>query len=278
MATHITKPGEAITALLDHPGWLRSSDGHTCRAFSRGATVWTVVYRPSESTAATEVHSHTAASMADVFDPADLATPLSSLGVLRKMGRVHRLRNPDVWDALLPPLMHQRRTVDDAAGMYRRLCDTHGRVISTEVGPALLAPRPDVVAGLSDSAFAAISLKGKAKPLRAMANAYLARTAGWTTDSPGELFKELLTLPYVGRWSAGVVTSDVTSDFSYYVFSGDVSYERWQELFRMIGSDLSAARFKEAWDGLDRCQLSTLVLLTLASTRAARLARVVRSS
>lgn len=239
--------------------------------------MWTVVYRPPGKTAATEIHSDSAVSMADVFDPADLPEPFRSLDAFRGMRRFHRLRNPDIWDALLPPLMHQRTTAKDAAGKYRRLCETYGRTVATDVGPALLAPRPDVVAELSDSDLAAIKLRGKAEPLRAMATAYLARATGWTNLSAGELYGELLTLPYVGRWSAGVATADVTNDFSYYAFSGQYVYARWQELFAEIGSELTMFQFRAAWDWLDRRHLSTVVLLTLASNRVDRLEPVVRS-
>ena len=206
----------------------------------------------------------------DVFDPAVLPTKLRMSRPVRDMRCVHRFRNPDLWGALLPPILHQRRRALDAARMYRSLCEAHGPQVSTEAGPALLAPRPDTVAGLSDSAFNAIGLRGKAAPLRKIASAYMDRATSWSGLSHGELYTELLAVPGVGKWTAGIAIADVTNDFSFYAFSGLSTFTRWQEMFSAIESGLTADEFKRTLERLNRHQLSTFVLLALASSSTTR--------
>jgi hypothetical protein len=262
--------------MLDHPGWLLSPDGRARRAFRDGETVWTVVREPTSdtSTATVEIHSRTPTDKTDIlarsdwFDPAILPNVLRISNLIRDMGRIHRVRNPDLWDALLPPILHQRRRSEDASRMYRSLCETYGRTVTTEAGPALLAPSPATVVDLPDSAFDEIRLRGKAKPLRMVAKTYLSRVKGWKVLSPAELFAELQAVPYVGRWTAGVAIADVTNDYGFYAFTGLSGHARWMELFTATGTDLTESQFKEMWTHLDRRQLSTLVLLTLASTPA----------
>jgi DNA-3-methyladenine glycosylase II len=260
--------------MLDHPGWLLSPDGRVRRAFRDGETLWTVTCDPAgdTSTATVEIHSRTPTDKADIlargdwFDPATLPDILRTLEPIRDVGRIRRVRNPDLWDALLPPILRQRSRADDASRMYRRLCETYGRTVTTEAGPALLAPRPETVAELPDSAFNEIRLRGKSKPLRMVAKAYLSRAKSWTVLTPAELFAELQTIPYVGRWTAGVAVADVTNDYSFYALAWPSGCARWQKLFTATSTDLTESGFKEVWAQLDRRQLSTLVLLALAST------------
>jgi DNA-3-methyladenine glycosylase II len=259
--------------MLDHPGWLLSPDGRVRRAFRDGEAVWTVVCDPAGDTsmATVEIHSRTSTDKADIlargdwFDPASLPDILRTSEPIRDMPRIRRIRNPDLWDALLPPILCQRQRVDDASRMYRRLCEAYGRTVKTEAGLALLAPRPDTVAELPDSTFSEIRLRGKAKPLRMAAEAYLSRAQSWTVLTTAELFADLQTIPYVGRWTAGVAIADATNDYSFYAFAWPSGCARWQKLFTATSTDVTESQFKAAWAQLDRQQLSTLVLLALAS-------------
>jgi DNA-3-methyladenine glycosylase II len=148
--------------------------------------------------------------------------------------------------------------------MYRTLCEAHGETVPTPDGPALLPPRPEVVLGLTDGMFTSIGMPHKRRPLRAAAEAYLKHNADWKDLSPHILLTELQTVPYVGEWTARVVVSDITNDFSIYPFA--------QYAIRTWGDEFAAAskrprddtEFARLWRTLNGEQLSVLTLLTMA--------------
>jgi DNA-3-methyladenine glycosylase II len=191
------------TLALDHPGWLTNQHGHARRTFHSGDAIWALIHKPTDTVFTTTIEiiqpgATNEYPIADWFDPTTLPPVFHNATPLRDGVRLCRVRNPSLWDALIPPILHQRRTVTEAARQYRRLCATHGRTITTTTGPALLPPAPETVAVLPDQAFIDLSMRGKQEHLRTAAEAYLKHADAWAILSPTELFAELQTVTYIG--------------------------------------------------------------------------------
>jgi DNA-3-methyladenine glycosylase II len=259
----------ASSMLLDHPGWFKDDSGRVRRAFRSGGETWTAV---SDSTniafASASDAVRSISSMRSLVDSFDL-TALPGFFCTAKPiadGRcVQRLRNPDLWDALLIPVFRQRRRADDAARMYRRFCINHGNVIETKAGLALLPPTPETVITLPDESFIKLKMRDKRQPLRVVAEAYLKQAGDWENLSTFELLTELQTVSYVGAWTAGATVADITNNYSFCPPPVDVAYRRWHDLHVANTVAISEQTFAEAWAALTDKQLSTLTLLLLAS-------------
>jgi hypothetical protein len=184
---------------LDHPGWLRETCGRVRRAFRFDNTVCTaiceanhVTFEPTVETG-TPADATTMSSLIDWFDSASLPASFRATVPFRHDTRVQRVRNPDLWDALLPPIFRQRRRAQDVESLYRRFCINHGSIIATTAGLTLLPPTPESVAGLPDDAFIKLGMRDKRRPLRAAAEACLNRASEWDELPPGKLFAGLQT-------------------------------------------------------------------------------------
>lgn len=261
---------------LDHPGWRRDGSGCARRGFRSGDALWAVICEPTSVTFAPSIEVVRRSDVAvarpvvDWFDSTTLPTIFRAASSLRDRGRVHRVRNPDLWDALIPPILRQRRRADDAERAYRRFCEAHGSTVITTAGPTVLPADPEMVVALPDEAFITLGLRGKEEPLRTVAEAYLKRAANWKQLPPAELFAELQTVTGIGAWTAGVAVADITNDHSFYKIPGYIAYHRWQERLAETDSSLTESDFVEAWKKMNNEQLSTLTVLLLASTLTPR--------
>jgi len=116
-AMHASRHGAApSTMVLDHPGWLKSPSGRVRRAFREGEAVWTAICEPVSEGFEPVVEIIRSAGVlglrldVDGFDPADLEVPSVFAQPLRARGRVHRVRNPDLWDT-----RHRRPAPEDSS-------------------------------------------------------------------------------------------------------------------------------------------------------------------
>lgn len=254
--------------MLDHPGWFHSPNGQAHRAFHFNGTVWMITLGQNDSSSETvEIVRHGESSVpmfpiVDTFDPATLPEPFGPALLASGYDKVHRLRNPDVWDAMLPPVFSHRRRLADAARTYRVFCASYGTKVTTESGAALLAPRPEKVLMLDDGAFAKAGIRHRAQAIRVIAHEYLQRCAYLPPNPPIALFKALLEIPNIGSWSAARIVADTTGDFSLYANAGFGYDDRWERFSVELGTPARAHEYREAWKSCTSQQKSILVALT----------------
>lgn len=251
---------------LDHPGWIKEAGGRVRRAFRCGNTTWTAICESGhiavEHIGETSSPGDTPA-LIDWFDPVVLPEffhPATAYGA-----RIQRIRNPDPWDAFLPPILGQRRSRSHAERVYRQLCIGHGSVVATMAGLTLLPPTAETVLALPDDAFVKLGIRDKRQSLRVAAKAALDHAPEWVDLPPSGLFIELQAIPYVGVWTAGAIVADITNDHSFYSIPTDVVYRRWKEFLADPSAGGSEHDFADAWVLLNREQRSTLVALLVAA-------------
>ena len=258
--------------VLDHPGWRVRVDSGVLRAFWSEDAVWvtncntvcstfnstTVIVHGTDS-----ADAPAASCIVDWFDPASLPDIFQRTAEVRSCGRVHRLRNSDLWDALLPQVLRQRRRLVDANRMYRSLCHVHGERIETPQGTALLPPRPAMIAGLGDEAFHRVGLRYKAEALRTIAQAYVERGADWADMAPSELCLALQDVTGIGSWTARMTVADLTNDFSTLESVEFGKPGTWERFSAASGGALTLQDFQEQWRSLTPAQLSTLAVLSI---------------
>jgi len=253
---------------LDHPGWLTDEHGHARRAFRSGDTLWAAIYKPTDTTFSPTIKIIQPGAVAknpiiDWFDPAILPPVLRNATPVHDGVRICRIRNPSLWDALIPPILRQRRAATEAASQYRRLCATFGRTVTTTAGPALLPPPPETMAVLPDQAFIELGMRGKQEHLRTAAEACLNHADHWATLSPTELFTELQTVTYIGAASAGAAVADLTNDYSFCTIPAHIAYQHWQKLVADPCNTPTQDDFTTVWTNLTQEQRSTLIVVIL---------------
>jgi DNA-3-methyladenine glycosylase II len=253
--------------MLDHPAWVTADGTTAVRAVRLGLAVWTVV-----STRAGDGWHVTTALVdgtsepltLDVADPGGLSGPAALTRPLRDAGKVVRLRNPDLWDALATSIVRQVIRASQARKLYRALCREHGQQVESPAGPVWLFPTAETVLALSDEEFARLGLAFKTRPLRAAAKAYLQSGATWGELSPATLVTEVQTVPRIGPWTAGATVADASNDFSLYPFA-DLAVRTWAKRLapERVWPD-TEPEFAQVWQELAGEQLPEWTLLTLA--------------
>jgi DNA-3-methyladenine glycosylase II len=263
---------DPVRMVVDHPGWLTPTPGRFERAFRWGHRTWVInccavgarleptaeVVNPSEAAGTVA-----ASRLVEVFDPAALPEPFRSVAQIRECGRVQRLRNPDLWDALLLPILQHRCRRSDAVGMYRRLCSALGEKIRTTRSAVFLPPRPETVVGLDDAAFDKADLLPGADRLRTIAAAYLEHGAIWLQLGPADLFVALQQARYVGAWTAAAAVADLTNDFSFYPPPEFATQGRWDQFSQESNDTRTPREFQTAWEHMSRAQKSVLTVLSI---------------
>jgi DNA-3-methyladenine glycosylase II len=248
----------ARTMMIDHPGWLHDTTGRIRRAVTTGHTTWVLAHDPFRGTLTHHAITGTrTAPIVDLYDPATLPGPIQT-AVSEPSGAVHRLRNPDLWDALITPVAGHRRSLADAIHTYRRFCHLHGETLPTPHGPVLLPPRPEIAATLPDHAYRRVSLRPTT--MRGLAHTLIDLGEHWRHLPPADLTHALRAVPGIGPWTASTAVADVTGDFSVFELStATLSH----------GTELP-------WHDLTPDQHSTAVALSL--DRRARNSRRVRTA
>lgn len=258
----------AADVMLDHPSWLVNDDGLVCRAVRCESSVWTVTCSPLLATGRTvRMHresGHVGSPTLDVIDPDCLPADDDVAVALRNAGVVARLRNPDLWDALVTSIVRQVIRAGQARKLYRTFCREHGEHVPTPAGTAHLVPTPETVLELPDQEFARLGMAFKQRPLRAAAEAYLEFGAKWRMLEPGQLLVEVQQVPRIGPWTAGATVADVTNDYSLYPFA-DLAVRTWvKRLTSGRQWPEIEPEFARIWQELAGEYLSEWTLLTLA--------------
>jgi DNA-3-methyladenine glycosylase II len=261
---------------LDHPAWL-TRDGQAFRVVRDRSSNWLVHCDYPTASRVANVAPPTTGSMVtrlagrstrppvfDSFDPHTIAAHAGLVKPLRRAGLVHRLRNPDLWDALANAIIRQVIRAGHARVMYGRFCREFGQRIATPLGDVYLIPEPGVVAGLSNDAFTQLGMAFKASALRDAARAYLVAEKNWLRLSAPALLVAVQTVPRVGPWTAGAAVADYTGDYGVYPFA-DLAVRTWAaKLAPALNLPAEEGAFAERWNNLANGHLAELTLLTLA--------------
>jgi 3-methyladenine DNA glycosylase/8-oxoguanine DNA glycosylase len=258
-------PESAMTT--DHPGWEISAGGRPARLARTAAGVWSATWNGARVNvcplpgADGEPPTVLTASAADL--PPRVPSRLRE--ELGRLGTVHRLTNPWLWDAITTAVLRQVVRAAQARALYQRWSAAHGMSVANERAKLALPPGPETVLALPDSAFADVGAAFHRTALTAAAEAYLELGATWATLPPPELASALDAVPRIGPWTARAAAADFTGDFSIYP-CGDLAVRTWAT--RAAPEHLwpqGDRAFETAWRALaDTPQhLHTLTLLTL---------------
>lgn len=250
------------TIMADHPGWRRTADDIHYRAVTSNDTGGLVTVRHENHElwfhpGDVETCMETMPSRF-LFGPDDLLKPL------QKVATVTRLRNPSLWDALAAAIIRHAVPASHARYRWQRLCRAHGAPVIRDGLTAWQFPTPDRMLQLSPAACADIGVSYPMPGLHAAARAYLDRGEQWTQLPSHQLVGELLSVPTLSPWTAGVTVADYTNDFSYYPYT-DTAIGQWA---RELNPDREWPRatpaFKTAWEQITGEQLSAWTMLTYA--------------
>jgi DNA-3-methyladenine glycosylase II len=245
--------------MLDHPGW-NTTTSPPSRALRAEDSVW---LHTADDTTARPLSGGGTPPHVDVYDPAHLhglQLPPALRRSLLGLGPVRRLRNTDLWDALVTAIIRQVIRAGQARMMYRDLVATVGQ----PAGAAGLIPTAGQILAMSAETFTALGMAFKRQPLQATAAAYLKHGGEWA-DMPGDvLVKALQTVPRIGPWTAGAAVADHTGDFSLYPY-GDLAVRTWaRRADPATHWPDDEPSFSAAWNDLAGPHLSVLTALTLA--------------
>ena len=184
---------------------------------------------------------------------------------LAGLGRVGRVPNADLWDAIGTAILRQVIRAAQSKKLYRAFCAAHGERILLPGGEVYaLFPRPEVVLALRDEQFTALGMAFKRRPLRAAADAYREYGAKWRELPPAALVAELQGVPRIGPWTAGAAVADYSNDWSLYPYA-DLAVRTWATRAAPTWNwPQDEPTFGSAWRALAGDHLSALTLLTLA--------------
>jgi DNA-3-methyladenine glycosylase II len=252
--------------VTDHPSWRPVGDGFRRVLSTEHGTAWLVEVHDGRPTW-TLLAGDAPAPSPDLYtSPRPLSKRASPIATpLAQLGRVARLRNPSLWDALATAIVRQVIRAGQARLLYRNFCDAYGPQIALSDHTGIHSfPSPICVIALSDDDFTQCGMAFKRRPLRHAAGAFLDRGEAWSQLSPSVLVKELQTIPGVGPWSAGAAVADWSNDWSLYPY-GDLAIRTWA---RHAAPDhpwpTDEAAFARMWRQVSGDHLASLTLLTLA--------------
>jgi DNA-3-methyladenine glycosylase II len=251
---------------LDHPAWVLDPDGRTAdRVVRLGTSIWLVQHVDGGGVSMRCLHGDSCRRpRLDHFDPAKLTGPARLTEPLKAAGKIRRLRNPDLWDALANAIIRQVIRAPHARAMYQRFCREHGQPVALGSGDRYLCPDATTVAGMSDSDFAGSGMAFKGSALRNAATAFLNHGEHWSSLSGQQLQVAVQRVPRIGPWTAGAAVADYTNDYSLYPF-GDLAVRTWASTLapQLTLPDTESA-FAERWQRLGGHHVADLTALTLA--------------
>ncbi|MEU0517881.1 hypothetical protein [Streptosporangium sp. NPDC006007] len=246
--------------MLDHPAWDLDA-GAPVRALRTPEGAWRLT--GSLNRTATLIRGDGPAPVVDSYDPAvllDERLPDGLAAALRRLGRVERVRNPDLWEALVTGIVRQVIRAGQARKMHRAFRAAAGDA----VGATWLVPTPEQTLALSVEDFAALGMAFKRRPLQAAAAAHLDHHAEWAQLAPDALVKALQSVPRIGPWTAGAAVADFSGDFSLYPYA-DLAVRTWAALADPSNAwPTDEPGFAARWRRLAGPHLSVLTVLTLA--------------
>lgn len=247
--------------MLEHPAWHTTIDGPSARAMRTPTGTWQII--ASGDCQMTLINGDGAPPVIDVYDPAaldDIALPAALRAELQELGPVRRVRNADLWDALVTAIIRQVIRAGQAAKMYQALLSAVGQ----PAGDVWLTPTAEQILSMPPDLFTILGMAFKRRPLQAAAEGYLQHHREWTAIPGDALVKALQTVPRIGPWTAGAAVADYTGDFALYPY-GDLAVRTWARR-----ADPASAwpddepSFASTWQHLAGPHVSTLTALTLA--------------
>jgi len=251
--------------MTEYPAWLSTEKGARRVLAVPGGLVLAEV--EDDRLTLTGLGGQTAEPAADVFSlPDGAAEEVPQLAKeLAGLGRVGRLRNPCLWEALATGILRQVIRAGQAKKLYRQLCAAHGEQVELpDDGTFALFPTAETILGLSDVQFTELGLAFKRPALRAAATAYLEHGTTWSRLSWPALVDELQSVRRIGPWTAGAAVADYTNDWGLYPYA-DLAVRTWAGRAAPAHHWFHNERaFGTQWRHLAGEHLSTLTLLTLA--------------
>ncbi|WP_283139286.1 hypothetical protein [Rhizohabitans arisaemae] len=246
--------------MLDHPAW--DTNGTVpIRAMRSTSGTWLIEARSDYIP--TLVDGTGEAPYVDIYDPGLLDETLIPIGLaqaLQTLGPVRRIRNADLWEALVTAIIRQVIRAGQAHVMHT----TFRAAVGRQVGPTALVPTPEQVLALPVEAFTAMGMAFKRGPLQAAAAAFLRHHTVWANLPPDALLKALQTVPRIGPWTAGATVADHTGDFSLYPYA-DLAVRTWARRIAPASDwPEDEPGFATAWRRMAGPHLSLLTVLTLA--------------
>ena len=243
--------------MTDHPAW-RDVGGTRRRPFAVGGQ--SVVVDACEWDAASFAADLVVDSFALGQNRGGTFGPL-----LVDVGTVHRVRNPNLWDAIATAIIRQVIRAPHARRMYQEFCQAHGDVVvDTDGFEHWLMPAPDRVLELDDDAFTALGMAFKRKGLRSAASAYAQSGPTWVDRSPDVLVSELQAVPHIGPWTARAAVADFSNAWALYPYD-DLAVRTWarRAMPDVMWAEGEAA-FASQWRELGGEQIADITVLTLA--------------
>lgn len=250
-----------VVVMREHPAW--TTTGQVRRAFA-GPDGERWIATVSGRTLSVDALGGTEAELpVGTFAlPAQAAGEVPELaGELAGLGRVVRVGNPDLWDAVAVAIVRQVIRADHARRLYQEFCAVYGE----RVGESLaLFPRPEAVLDLSDDDFATTGMAFKRPALRAAATTFGEHGDRWRKTDPEELVRDLQQVPRIGPWTAQAAVADWANRFDLYP-CGDLAVRTWAAR-AVPGHDWPTDEpgFDRAWRALAGEHLHEVTLLTLA--------------
>jgi 3-methyladenine DNA glycosylase/8-oxoguanine DNA glycosylase len=265
--TNATAVDQVSQLMVDHPGWfIWTEHGFAQRAFRSGNTVWMISCRRAENSfqpVVEVVHQGTtptnACPVVDTFDPRSLPPPIRRALLPDGATRIHRIRNPDIWDAMLMPIFRHRIGILAAANRYRAFCARYGTTVTTELGTTLLPPPPETTATLDDDP----QVTGRRMPvLRTVAREYLRLRPDQTPLPATELYELMQKIPHIGEWSAARIVADTTGDFSFHRHTDFGARNYWRKHAINLGMFGEQLTLRALWKSCTDHECSTVIALT----------------
>jgi len=238
----------------DHPGWQDGPDGRQVRLLvGDDASAAVLVADRAEAGFTLVPLAGELLPRISHVDPAALpatsAAAVAARDRLSHWGAVARVATPSLWEAIGTAVVRQVIRASQARILLHAIREHQGEPMDTPFGRLYSFPCAEDVLSLPAESFSRLGLAFKAPHLRAAAAAYLRSADSWRNCSPAELRSQLLEVPYIGEWTAGVVVSDYLNDFSAYP-TGDLAVRHWAR--SLVPSEpwpLDEKAFRLRWQG-----------------------------
>jgi len=251
--------------MTEHPSWMKA--GSVCqRVLVMPDDTRCLVAVEDASLAYTWLDGDGGLAPVNGFALVGAAVALPELtSALAGLGRVGRLRNASLWDAIGTAILRQVIRAGQSKKLYRAFCAAHGEQVPLSGGETYaLFPVPEVVLALSDEQFSALGMAFKRRPLRAAAGAFLEYGMKWRELSSAALVAELQSVPRIGPWTAGAAVADYSNDWSLYPYA-DLAVRTWAtRAAPAYDWPQDEPTFGQVWRTLAGDHLSAITLLTLA--------------
>jgi len=259
------------TLLTDNNSWNRDGD-HAARVFSANGGMWYAeggnddIHVTHITSGDEALHVNCAVLGPKLVEGAqrDLGIDFSKRVANKEDYRLIRIATPTLWDSLAVTILRHAVQAGKAQHSIKKLREHMGEKVTHDGGTYYLMPTPQRMLDATDAQLNRLGLFFFKSALKAAAAWCLNTDIDLQTVSHEELFHDLLMIPRVGPWTAGVVVCDVTNDFSYYPLDDRTIFSRVREL---SANDWPADRhrFADEWRRQAGDNLSSYTTMVLAN-------------